>query len=123
MLRKLVLKLACLHPKDQKSILAQMTRDERAVIDNLISEVEDLELNRDPVTVQSMLSDYVPLAPNHTQTISAKESSDMELNEYWMRIADPDEHAPDGAASLHDRTKIPPKLKVAVLKEVRKDIK
>lgn len=59
LLRKLAIRLACIHPEDREWILAQLEIGERQRIDDLLQEINLLGLAADPSVVSAVMTELL----------------------------------------------------------------
>lgn len=68
LLRKLAIRLACIHAEDREWILAQLDADERQRIDDLLQEINLLGLAADPSVVSAVMAE--PLDPSSSPAVT-----------------------------------------------------
>ncbi|MEK6788410.1 MAG: hypothetical protein AABY68_05620 [Pseudomonadota bacterium] len=59
-LRQLAIRLACIHADDRAWILAQLGRLEREQMDELLMEIADLGLNKNPAVLAALYAEPMP---------------------------------------------------------------
>jgi hypothetical protein len=71
MLRKLAVRLACIHADDREWILAQLDADERQRIDELLQEINLLGLAADPSVVNAVMAELPERSAGQSSTGTA----------------------------------------------------
>lgn len=66
LLRKLAIRLACIHVEDREWILAQLGSAERQRIDDLLQEINLLGLAADPSVVSAVMAERLEQAPSQS---------------------------------------------------------
>ncbi|WP_339527234.1 hypothetical protein [Pseudomonas sp. EA_35y_Pfl2_R111] len=87
LLRKLAIRLACIHAEDREWILAQLDASERQRIDDLLQEINLLGLAADPSVVSAVMAELLerPLIPATPGTSLAASVSRAE-HPFWCGL-------------------------------------
>ena len=86
MLRRLILKLACVHSQNREWVLGQLSQSERDIVQPLLDEVLELGLNIDVATVNAVLSEHALLQDNSGAKENVATRGMEQLGAFWQQM-------------------------------------